>query len=177
MTLISTIESLLFIAHRPLEKKEMAALANESVEKIGEALESLINEYNSRGGGIKIIQNSNEYQMVTAPQNSEAVSKFLKTEITGELTPASLETLSIIAYRGPIIRDELEQIRGVNCSIILRNLLIKGLIIKADKDKQIYNVSLDFIRQLGIVDIKELPDYDRLKRDIPLSSLISEDND
>ncbi|MDA2935667.1 SMC-Scp complex subunit ScpB [Patescibacteria group bacterium AH-259-L05] len=175
MALKSILESLLFIAHRPLEKKEMAAFANGSKEEVDEVLTILINEYNSRGGGIKIIQNNNEYQMVTAPQNSEVVSKFLKTEITGELTPASLETLSIIAYRGPIIRDELEQIRGVNCSIILRNLLIKGLIIEINKDKQIYNVSLDFIRQLGIVDIKELPDYDRLKRDIPLSSLISEE--
>lgn len=177
MRLKSVLESLLFIAHRPLTKREMAVLVNVSVEEVREALEVLINEYNSKEGGIKIIGKNNEYQMVTTPQNSDAVSKFLKAEITGELTSASLETLSIIAYRGPIIRQGLEQIRGVNCSIILRNLLIKGLIIEVDKDKQIYNVSLDFIRQLGIIDIKELPDYDRLKRDIPLSSLIGEDND
>ena len=86
-----------------------------------------------------------------------------------------METLSIIAYRGPIKRDELEQIRGVNCSIILRHLLIKGLIVEENKDKEIYNVSLDFIRHLGVKDLNELPDYERLNQGIPLSSLIDEE--
>jgi len=119
--------------------------------------------------------------MVTNPQNSEYVQKFLKTEVCQELTPASLETLSIIAYRGPLTKLDLEKIRGINCSIILRHLLIKGLIIEKivnkvvakddklqtkeeqiDYDNNIYSVSVDFIKHLGINDVQELPDYERL---------------
>lgn len=168
----SIIESLLFIAHRPLTISEMARFADVAKEEVEKVLKELINEYKGGHKGITIIQNGKEYQMVTNAKNSKAVSKFLKQEITGDLTPASLETLSIIAYRGPIVKSELEQIRGVNCSIILRNLLIKGLIIEQDKEKEIYNVSLDFIRHLGITDLKQLPNYERLNREIPLSSLL-----
>ena len=112
--------------------------------------------------------------MVTNPQNSGYVQKFLKTEVCQELTPASLETLSIIAYRGPLTKRDLEKIRGINCSIILRHLLIKGLITEKvvnkkqaddeqiDSDNNIYSVSLEFIKHLGINDVQELPDYERL---------------
>ncbi len=185
MALKSAIESLFFIANRPLTKKELAKIIGQKVKGIEEVLKELIDEYSGKNGGVKIIQNGQEFQMVTNPANSSIIQKFLKEEVNRELTPASLETLSIIAYRGPIKRDELEQIRGVNCSIILRHLLIKGLIIEEpssektsagkDSDKQIYNVSLDFIRHLGINDLKELPDYERLNQGVPLSSLIDEE--
>lgn len=171
----SVIESLLFIVNRPLNKKELAKITEQKLENIEQVLNELIKEHNSTERGTKIIQNGQDFQMVTNPENSPIIQKFLKQEINQELTPASLETLAIIAYRGPIKRDELEQIRGVNCSIILRNLLIKGLIIEEDKDKQIYNVSLDFIRHLGINDLRELPDYEKLNQEIPLSSLVQEE--
>ena len=167
----SAIESLLFIANRPLMKKEIAQIIGQSNEGTEQILEELVDEYNKKEGGIRIIQNGQEWQMVTDSKNSSFVQKFLKQEVNRELTPASVETLSIIAYRGPIARGDLEQIRGVNCAIILRNLLIKGLIIEEDKDKQIYNVSLDFIRHLGISDLKELPDYEKLNRNVSLLSL------
>ena len=175
LKLKSTIESLLFITHRPLTKKELAKFAEQSIQEINQVLNELIEEYKDKDKGMQIIQNGQEFQMVTDPVNSKVVQKFLKEEITRELTSASLETLSIIAYRGPIARDELEQIRGVNCSIILRNLLIRGLISEQDANKQIYHVSLEFIRYLGINDLEDLPDYKRLNREIPLSSLMGEE--
>jgi segregation and condensation protein B len=148
----------------------------------------LVSDYETKSGGIRIIQNGTEVQMVTSPENSQIIQEFLKQEVSQELTPASLETLSIIAYRGPIFRRELEQIRGVNCSIILRNLLIRGLIIELTDNKavvstvenedgegdKIYQVSLDFIKHLGVNDLKELPDYEKLNKDVPLSSLIEQ---
>lgn len=169
----SLIESLLFIVNRPLSKKELAKITEQKINKVEDALKELVEEFKERG--IKIIENGQEWQMVTDPTNSSIIQKFLKQEVNQELTPASLETLSIVVYRGPIKRDELEQIRGVNCSIILRNLLIKGLIVEEDKDKEIYNVSLDFIRHLGIKDLNELPDYQKLNQDVSLSSLIDEE--
>lgn len=170
----SIIESLLFITHRPLSIKEICKITKSSLTNIKQSLNELINEYADKNKGISIIKNEQEFQMVTNPNNGLVVKEFLKQEISGELTPASLETLSIIAYRSPISKQELEQIRGVNCSVILRHLLIKGLVIEQDKEKQVYNVSLDFIRYLGINDLKDLPDYKRLNKEIPLSYLMQQ---
>jgi len=180
----STIESLIFISNRPLTKKEISVITEAKIEEVGQALEELVKEYNEKNGGIKIIQDGKEFQMVTNPDNTTIIQKFLKEEVTRELTPASLETLAIVAYRGPISRGELEQIRGVNCAIILRNLLIRGLVIESDADKDLsskdplkcsYNISLDFIRHLGITDIKDLPNYEKLNSQIPLQTLAGEE--
>ncbi len=177
----SNIESLLFIANRPIDKKEIAKNIGQNVNDLEEIFNELVEEYKEPDRGINIINNDKSLQMVTNPQNSEYVQKFLKTEVCQELTPASLETLSIIAYRGPLTKLDLEKIRGINCSIILRHLLIKGLIIEKvvnkvvakddklqaneeqiDYDNNIYSVSVDFIKHLGINDVQELPDYERL---------------
>ncbi len=177
----SNIESLLFIANRPIDKKEIAKNIGQNVNDLEEIFNELVEEYKEPDRGINIINNDQSLQMVTNPQNSEYVQKFLKTEVCQELTPASLETLSIIAYRGPLTKLDLEKIRGINCSIILRHLLIKGLIIEKvvnkvvakddklqaneeqiDYDNNIYSVSVDFIKHLGINDVQELPDYERL---------------
>jgi segregation and condensation protein B len=173
----SIIESLLFIAPRPLSAKEISKFLNQEQETITIHLKELFEDYKNRPqGGIKIIQNGADWQMVTNPEYSQFIKSFLKQEVNQELTPASLETLSIIAYRGPIKREELEQIRGVNCSIILRNLLIKGLIIEEDQEKQIYNISLDFIKHLGINDLEDLPGYEQLNKEVLLSDFLKEEN-
>jgi len=171
----SIIESLLFIADRPLSFKELARFTKEEIEKVQLAVRELIDEYNSRDGGIKILENGDKVQAVTNPKNYEWVKNFSQEEFSGELTPASTETLSVIAYRGPISRDDLEQIRGVNCAIILRNLMIRGLIEEEKRgEKSFYRLSLDFIRRLGINHVSELPDYDRLHN---LSISNSDQND
>jgi len=116
--------------------------------------------------------------MVSAPENSSLVRDFIKDETTGELTRPSLETLTIIAYRGPISKLDLERIRGINCSLILRNLLIRGLIeAKTDRKKNeiYYNITFDFIRFLGINDVNQLPDYERLNKDDTLDRILSDD--
>lgn len=159
----SIIESLLYISSRPLSFKELAKLTNQKISDIEAAVKELVDEYNLKDGGIKIIQNGSQIEMVTNSKNVQIVQDFLKEELSGELTPASLETLSIIAYRQPVVREELEQIRGVNCAIILRNLMIRGLIEEEEEGgKILYRVSLDFIRHLGISDVKELPDHEKL---------------
>jgi len=106
-----------------------------------------------------------KYQLASHPDNAKLVQLFLKSDITGELTEPALETLTIIAYRGPMTKPEIEQIRGVNCSLILRNLLIRGLIEKIEHKKvelPRYQVTHDFIRFLGIGSAAELPDYEKL---------------
>ena len=114
--------------------------------------------------------------MVSSADNAKLVQKYLEDETSGELSQASLEALTIIAYRGPISKTELERIRGVNCSLILRNLLLRGLIEEknsASGEDKIYSVSLDFIRFLGIENIKQVPDYERLNKDQTISDFLA----
>lgn len=164
--LSSKIESLLFVAARPMNVKRLVEVCGAEKEEVNAALEAIAAKYNVEGSGIRLLHNGNEVQMSTSPDNSKLVQEFLKDETTGELTKPSLETLTIIAYRGPVTKAELEQIRGVNCSLILRNLLMRGLVEAQGEpyDPQTtFRVTMDFIRFLGVAGVEELPDYDKLR--------------
>ncbi len=162
----SKIESLLFIAARPLTVKRLTEVCETTKEKVTDAIDEITAAYNDGNHGIRVLRNGNEVQMSTSPDNAKLVQDFLKDETTGELTKPSLETLTIIAYRGPITKAELEQIRGVNCSLILRNLLMRGLVEaqgEAGDSQATYHVTMDFIRFLGVANVEELPEYDKLR--------------
>ena len=165
MSLLSQIESLLFVASRPLSMKEIAKAAQKNVIDVKEALETLKVKYNQEASGIHILTEGEQAQMASNSGNAEMVSQFVKDEVTGELTRAQLEALTVIAYRSPITRPELEQIRGVNCALILRNLLWRGLIEEKDDENKIlpvYSPSFETLRHLGVNSIKELADYETL---------------
>ncbi len=165
MSIKSQIESLLFIAAKPLSVKQIAEFLEKPAKEVEKESDELVSEYKDSHRGLQIIKNGQKYQMVSSPENAKIVQKFIKDETTGELSRPSLETLTIIAYRGPVSKIDLDRIRGVNCALILRNLLLRGLIeAKFDKQKnEIYHtVTFDFIRFLGINDVRELPDYEKL---------------
>ena len=124
----SKIESILFISNRPLMIKKLVEMTKSESSKVKEAINELMSEYNQTDKGIQIAKIGQKIQMTTMADNSKMVKEFIKDETTGDLTKPQLEALTIIAYRGPITKAELEQIRGVNCSLILRNLMIRGLI-------------------------------------------------
>ena len=173
----SKIESLLFISAKPMSIKQLAEIIKKDKKEIEQAGEELVKEYKNNKKGIQIIKNGTKLQMVSSPENAKLIKEFIKDETTGELSRPSLETLTIIAYRSPISKIDLNRIRGVNCSLILRNLLIRGLIeARNDSKKQetYYTVTFDFIRFLGINDIKELPDYERLSKDDTLDRMLDD---
>lgn len=175
MPLKSQIESLLFVAIKPLAVKELAALTNAKTKEVEDALMALEEEYKSGQRGLSLIKNNSQYQLSTAPDNAALVQEFLKDEANGELSQPSLEALTIIAYRGPIGKLELEKIRGVNCSLILRNLLLRGLIeekYNKAREENFYTVTHDFVRFLGLSSVGDLPDYQKLKGDETVNSAI-----
>lgn len=175
MTLSGKIESLLFVASHPLSLRKLAELTGASPDEVQAAVDELRLRLNTEDRGLQLIVHGASVQLVSSPLNSALVTKFLKEEQAGELTRPSLETLTIIAYRGPISKIQLDTIRGVNCSLILRNLMIKGLVeAKPHKDKYqtTYQVTFDFVRFLGLEKISDLPDYDRLNRDERLEELL-----
>jgi len=165
-TLAARIESVLLVSNRPMTYRELAGLCDASAEAVQQAVGDLASAYDQRReSGILLARVGNQVQLVSSGESVAAVKKFLKQETTGELTRPQLETLTIVAYRGPVTRAELEQIRGVNCSIILRNLQVRGL-IEAQADRQAavqrYTVSLEFLKHLGFATVDQLPDYQRL---------------
>ena len=175
MNLKNQIESLLFISHKPLAVAELSKLLAVEKIEVENSLNELISEYQARAGGMEILKIEEKYQMSASGENAELIAKFLNTEMAGDLTKPSLETLTIIAYRGPISKVELELIRGINCSMILRNLLMRGLIeSKEDKDRGVivYQITFEFLKYLGISSINELPDFDRLNRSNNLEKLL-----
>ena len=162
---VSQLESLLLVAGKPMSFATLMKLLECTKDELRDALKVLEDRYNESGSGIHLMMNDDKVQLTTNPENKKLISEFIKDETTGELTKPSLETLTIIAYRQPISKEELEQIRGVNCSLILRNLMIRGL-IEAHEGRgglaTMYAVSMDFLRYLGINKVEELPDFEKL---------------
>jgi len=174
MNMKSKIESLLFISGNACSLEKIASLVGVKKQEAENLLNELKKDYEDGKRGLRIAVVENKYQMVTAPENTELVQVFLKEEIIGELTRPQLETLTVIAYRGPIAKIELEQIRGVNCSLILRNLMIRGLVEPKSGDDNVerYLITHDFLKYLGMASTKELPDYEKLNKDKNLSDLL-----
>ncbi len=172
--LFSQVQAILFASSKPLSVRHIAGHVRASVDEVEQALQSLLQRMNTEDSGIHLIKMPEGYQLVTNPSCAELVARLTK-EDAGELSRPSLETLTVIAYRGPITRPEIEAIRGVQCALILRNLLIRGLILEREdssRGESVYTLSGDTLRYLGVHSEKELPDYDVFHSDVRLTKLI-----
>ena len=162
------LESLLFVSGHPLSYKKLAEISGFSGEEITNSLKELACEYEQNNRGLRLIFLDDKIQLVAAPESKEAVEKLIKSDLNEELTPAALETLAIIAYNGPASRAVIENLRGVNCGFILQNLAIRGLIEKknnpSDGRSFVYSVSFDFLKQLGLSRLEDLPNYNELRK-------------
>lgn len=175
---ISQIESILFVASKPLSFKTIATAVGISEGDAREAVEALVQEYNREDSGIHILVHEGEAQMGTNPSCADAVDQFVRDDISGELTKAQLETLTVIAYQGPITRPEIERIRGVNCAVILRNLSVRGLIQETEDGASFgatYALSFDALRHLGISRADALPEYESLHAHPHVEHVVSTD--
>lgn len=164
MQITEKLESLLFVVSKPLAVKKMAKLLGEGEASVSAALRSLEEKYGA-GSGIRLISTGDEWQLVTHPDNQTLVESLVRAEVTDELTRPQLETLTVISYCGPITKPELEQIRGVNCGLILRNLLLRGLIKELEDGLNLvpaYEVTMEYLRHLGLARASALPDYAEL---------------
>jgi segregation and condensation protein B len=174
---LRTIESLLFASGKPVPFAALAKCLGMSVQEAQGQVEVLAQEKNTDVSGVHVLVYDDKAQMVTHPKEADIVQAFLKEEVSGELTQPSLETLTIIAYRGPVTKPEIEQIRGVNCSLILRNLLMRGLIEEREDKARlqpVYTISFDFLRHLGLDRVEDLPQYVVLHTDEIVSHVMQE---
>lgn len=173
--LTTSLESILFASTKPVSVLVLKKMLNVSDEVLQEAIADVKARFNADASGIHVVEHEGKIQFVTNPSQAGVVAALLKEEVSGELTRPSVETLTIIAYRGPITKPEIEQIRGVNCSLILRNLLMRGLIDETDdalRLQPVYAVSADFVRHLGLHSINDLPDYGELHENEKITELM-----
>ncbi len=168
--LISKLESLLFVSNKPLSLKQLAKFIGSSEAETETALIEL--GETRKSSGVVLLNASDGYQLATNSLNSETVKNFLNADLRESLTEATVEVLAIIAYRQPISKAEIESIRGVNSQYSLRALLMRGLIEKipnpTDARGSVYQITTEFLQQMGITSVADLPDFEELVSKIVL---------
>ena len=168
----SIIESLLYVTGESLKLTEMANILECSVDFTRELINELRAKYEEEHRGIKIVVTNDEYQFVTKPCNSEYIQKLLKTNVRQSLSQASLETLAIIAYKQPITRVEIEEIRGVKSDRAVYTLSEKNLIKESGRKDVpgrpiIYATTDEFLKHFDFHSLDEMPSLEELLKSSP----------
>lgn len=160
--LAKKIEALLFVAGEGMTVPRLASILKKKDEEIRKTLDEL-EAHLAESHSLALLKDGDHVALVTSGAVSKVVEDFAKEEFSEELTRAGLETLAIVAYKGPIKRSEIDYIRGVNSSFMVRNLLMRGLLerVRDQKDMRAYyyRVSSDFLKFLGVSSRAELPEY------------------
>jgi len=153
------LEALLFVAERPLTRREIAALAGVAAADVDARLGDLQVELADRG--IRLLAAGDRVALATAPEAGALISRYVGAEGV-RLTPAALETLAIVAYRQPVTRAVVERIRGVDSDYVLRSLLHRRLVAEHGRSDApgrpiLYGTSFEFLERFGLTSLDELP--------------------
>lgn len=162
-TTVQLIESLLFIAGEPVTVGQIAHVLGMPPDAVETALEQLTADCRARG--VRVQRQGDAVQLVSAPEAAAAIERFLGVQAQPRLSAAALETLAIIAYRQPITRAQVDAIRGVDSSGVIRALLARDLIAEAGRRESVgrpilYATTDEFLRQFGLTNLAELPPLD-----------------
>lgn len=166
--MVAKLEALLFWYAEPVEKKRLMEIL--SVNKAD--LASLLLELESilTGRGISLVDNGEDVTLTTSKVASDLLEKISKDELSRDLSKASLDTLSIVLYEGPISRAEIDYIRGVSSQYTLRSLQIRGLVQKVDNPKDerkvLYIPTIELLAHMGVGKREDLPDYEKVRAEI-----------
>ncbi len=165
---MAVTEAILFSKGDPVEIKSLTKFLKISSSEFSQILAALRERYAQASSGLQIVEKKNKIQLVTKANLGLLVNKFLGQSLNEKLSAATLETLAIIAYRGPITKAQIEYIRGVNSSFALKNLLLKGVVERRenplDNRSYIYEISFDFLRKMGLKRVSDLENYEELSQ-------------
>lgn len=168
--LLSTLESLLFVADEPVEPSRLAQALRCPVAEVNAALAELRAEYEQHNRGVRLQKRNGKVQLVTNPAAAQAVEDFLSLDLTTKLSGPALETLAIVAYRQPVTRIQIEAVRGVDCSGMVRKLEQQGLVEEVGRLETpgrpiLYGVTDLFLQHFGLTHLEELPALPELDAD------------
>lgn len=161
------VEALLFACDQPLPLNRLAELTGADQEQIRTAIATLNQAYVDTNRAFRITRVAHGYQLYTLPEYADWIRKLYQHQRVQRLSPAALEVLAIIAYRQPVTKPEIENLRGVDCSAPLLTLLERGLIVTAGRAHRpgnpfLYRTTREFLRYFGLDSLDELPSLEDL---------------
>ena len=169
VTVESVTEAVLFASDEPLREARLADIVGTSASQIRQHIKNLNDKYQTNNNAFRIEQIAGGYQMMTLSPYNHWLRKLLRERDSGKLSPAALETLAIIAYKQPIIRADVETIRGVAVGEIIRSLMYKGLVKIIGRAEVVgrpllYGTTKKFLEVFGLNSLKDLPKIEELKK-------------
>jgi segregation and condensation protein B len=158
----AALEALLFVAERPLSRREIGSLFGADRDIVDARLGDL--EVSLRDRGIRLVLSGDRVELVTAPEAGAAIARYVGTDAI-RLSPAALETLAIVVYRQPVTKSGVERIRGVDSEYSLRSLVHRRLIVELGRAEApgrpiLYGTGFDFLERFGLTSLDELPVLD-----------------
>ena len=161
----SAVESLLFVWGDPLEAKACAELFNLPTADMIRIMRELMQDYDERGGGIRIREVGKAYQFYTIPENDDYIQKLVTPVRTRRLSQAALEVLAVIAYKQPVTKSQIDGVRGIKSDRVIEGLLAKGMIEEKGRSNAIgrpiiYGTTRKFLEVFGFESLKDLPEID-----------------
>ncbi len=165
---LGMLEALLFGTHHPLTAGRLAELMDlDSTRPVRKAVQVLNGQYEEQGRVFRIEQVAGGFQLLTLPEYGDVLKKLHQKDTDAKLSRAALETMAIIAYKQPILRAEVEAIRGVACGETIRTLMEKHLVKIAGRAEEpgrpiLYGTTKRFLELFGLNSLKDLPQSDEL---------------
>lgn len=158
----AALEALLFVAEKPLSRREIATLAGTDRATVDARLGDL--EVSLRARGIRVLVDGDRVELATAPEGGALVARYVGADAV-RLSPASLETLAIVAYRQPVTKSAVERIRGVDPDYTIRTLLHRRLVVELGRSDApgrpfLYGTGFEFLERFGLTTLDELPPLD-----------------
>jgi len=172
----SALESILFVWGDPIEAKSLADLFDVPSSDIIKYFRELAEEYEERGSGLAIREMDKSFQLCTNPENDDYIQRMCTPVKNKKLSQSSLEVLAIIAYKQPVTKSQIDNIRGIRCDRVLETLMAKGLVEECGRSSSIgrpylYGTTKEFLKLFGFESLKDLPEIE------DADSIVLEDED
>ena len=181
-TLESILEAILFAASEPISLKQFQhAIPKTNIRDIRKALTKLQYEYQEMDRSFHLIEIANGFQICSKPEYSEWIRKFYIQQVRVTLSPSALETLAIVAYKQPVTRSDVSNIRGVNSDSVINALVEKDLVCVSGRKEGagrslLFSTTDTFLQQFGLKDRTELPSLEEIEQLLPTSNNIESMN-
>lgn len=176
INLPASIEALLFVAPGPVSPSQLAQVLDKPTAQIEQGLDELEALYSQEGParGLRLQRYRGRVQLTTAPETAQAVERFLGLDTGSRLSRAALETLSIVLYRQPVTRPQIDAVRGVNSDGVLKSMLLKGLVQEVGRAEApgrpiLYSATTECLQYFGLSSLAELPPLNLDELDEPIS--------